>query len=138
MTTLRTLDIHPALGFETPDRWRVAVHQRDEKIRQTGGNPANFHHRLWSSERMLLNNVSKCLVCIPGVNVIVGIARAIINTANYYSTTNPEKQWICLSHLWLSLAEVLFGPAVFVAHCIQTVFDKHIVDAYLTEHPGIA
>jgi len=44
---IRVLDIHPAFGFETMERWEVAVYQRDEQIRQRGGNPSHASHRDW-------------------------------------------------------------------------------------------
>ena len=132
---IRTLDIHPALGFETLERWNVAVNQRDEYITQKGANPKDANHRIWGEERRVLNNFSKIAAYIPGLNLIIGIARIILSLRS--KTTNPEKKAINARHVYRGIAEIFLGPLLMIPDVVQTIRDKAVVQMYLKNHPGL-
>ena len=129
----RTLDIHPAFGFESNERWKVAVEQRDEHIRQAGGDPSQATHRLWGQERMSVNNLSKIAGYFPLVNIIIGIARIIINAQDH--SRNPEKKAIIARHIWRGVAEICFGPLLAIPDIVQTILDNNVVQKYKRAHP---
>lgn len=131
----RILDIHPALGFETIDRWKVAVHQRDEQIRLGGGDPQVNTHRLWGEQRMGINNLSKFVAYIPGLNVIVGIARIILLSKD--KTSNPQKKEIVTRHIYRGFAEIFLGPLLLIPDVVQTFLDRGVVQDYVIRHPGV-
>lgn len=137
MSSIHTLDIHPALGYETSDRWKVAVHQRDEKLRQNGKDPKNYNHRYWGTERMALNNLAKILIIFPGINVIIGIGRIILNCNDYVRTSDLDKKAISLSHIYRGIGDIVFGPFMIVADIVKTLFDRQVVQAYLRAHPEL-
>ncbi|QLH36447.1 MAG: hypothetical protein HWD61_10170 [Parachlamydiaceae bacterium] len=66
----RTLDIHPAFGFESVDRWKVACHQRDEFIRKEKLQLLGYH-RLWGDSRAALNNFSKLLLVFQELTLLL-------------------------------------------------------------------
>ncbi len=137
MSSIHTLDIHPALGFETADRWKVAVHQRDEKLRQNGKDPEQYHHRYWGKERMVINNLAKVLILFPGLNVVTGIVRIILNINDYVRTSDLDKKAISLSHIYRGVGDIFFGPFMIVADIVKTLFDRQVVNAYLRTHPEL-
>jgi hypothetical protein len=128
-----TLDIHPAFGFESKGRWDVAVEQRDEHIRQAGRDPAQACHRLWGDERRSVNNISKIVGYFPLLNIVIGIARIIINAQ--LRSQNPEKKAIIARHIWRGIAEICFGPILIIPDVVQTILDNNVVQKYKKAHP---
>ncbi len=129
----RALDIHPAWGFETLDRWKVAVEQRDQYLKQQGKDPKQYFHREWGEQRIALNNVSKVLAYFPGLNVIVGIARIVLALQD--RSEDPVKRAIIAKHIYRGLAEIFLGPLLIIPDLVQTILDRDVVQAYLKTHP---
>lgn len=130
----RTLDIHPAFGFESVDRWKVACHQRDEFIRKEKLQLLGYH-RLWGDSRAALNNFSKIAACIPGVNIIVGISRIILCAKE--NPKLPLKQEINARHIRRGFLEIFLGPLLLVIDMIQTIRDRALVKTYLEKYPHV-
>ena len=116
---IKTLDIHPVFGYETGERWVVAVHQR------------KAYDQLWDQQREILNNFSKVASYIPGVNVIVGLARIIYCSRDLYKTKDLEKKIINAWHIGRGVAEIFLGPLLIIADVIQTIRDRSLVNAYM-------
>jgi hypothetical protein len=133
---IRTLDIHPAFGFESVERWEVACNQRDESLIQKGKDLTDTTHRRWGPQRMALNNFSKIFAYIPGLNVIIGIARIIFSLANNKSQ-DPVKKAIYARHIGRGIAEIFLGPLLLIADIVQTIRDKNVVQTYSQAHPEL-
>jgi hypothetical protein len=117
----KTLDLHPAFGFEWGRRWNVAADQRDTSITARGGDPKNAYHRQWSTPRMYGNNVAKALSYIPIFSILTGLGRM---TMAYLDRTNdPEKRAILNRHFTRGALEVLFGPLLLLADLAKTYSD---------------
>ncbi|MBA2368214.1 MAG: hypothetical protein H0V82_04215 [Candidatus Protochlamydia sp.] len=131
----RILDIHPALGFETLDRWYVASHQRDEQIRASGRNPEQAYHRQFGLPRMVVNNISKVIAYHPRLSTIIGIVRIIFILQD--PTNNPQKKRMISWHIYRGLGEICLGPWMIVIDVIATIVDKRVVKSYLEYHRGL-
>jgi hypothetical protein len=131
----RILDIHPALGFETLDRWNVATHQRDAQIRESGGDPEQAYHRQFGLPMMVANNASKVIAYHPSMSKIIGIVRIIIVLQD--PTNNPQKKRIISWHIYRGIGEICLGPWMLVVDVIVTVLDKRLVKSYLEHHRGL-
>ncbi|MCE2982010.1 MAG: hypothetical protein LW832_00445 [Parachlamydia sp.] len=131
----RTLDIHPAFGFETFDRWRVAVHQRDEALRIVGRNPDYYVHRLMGRVWLVLNNASKVLSYIPRINKVIGLLRIFLVTQD--ETNDREKKAIIVRHIYRGAAEICLGCWLLPLDIFQTVRDSYLVESYLQHNPAI-
>lgn len=134
---MRTLDIHPAFGFESFKRWDVAVHQRDEKLKKEGKNLRDAHHREGRDFRMSLNNSSKVAACIPGLHLISAIVRMILCAKD--KSRDPEKRAINARHIGRGIAEFFFlGPFLLLVDISQTILDQKLVEEYSRLFPDHA
>lgn len=132
MVDIRTLDIHPAYGYEWQKRWLVAVTLRDDSLKQCGQDPKYASHRLWGQERMGLNNVSKILSYIPLLHIIVGITRIFLNSQD--KSSSPEKQAISDRHFTRGCLEIFLGPLLIIVDIVQTIRDYWEVNAFIAKN----
>jgi hypothetical protein len=122
------LNLHPALGFGTPMRFEAAAAQRDADLRHAGVDPSKGRHRLWGKQIMLLDDVAKIAGYFCGT--ITGVARLALNLYAYANTRIPEKQALCVNHMWRGAGEIFLGPLMVIPDIIQTVYDHMIVQDY--------
>lgn len=139
MADFRTLEMYPAFGFETYDRWRVAAHQYEKKMGYETAKPGEGLHnyQIWAKPIIDEINASKIWGYIPLVNIIVGIVRIMFYANNINDTTSEDKP-IAKWHMGRGIAEILIGPLLFIPDLILTCWDKSVVKAYLLKHPEAA
>jgi hypothetical protein len=136
MTIGPQLPIHPAVGYETLTRLQVAICQRES--RTPSKKRAEGDITLWveSQGRMLLNNVSKVCGYLPGLSLIVGVARIILN--NMHPSALSDTRPIELQHTYRGIAEICqLGIFLLILDLIATIRDNWVVNAYIQKYPNV-
>lgn len=135
MTEFRTLEMHPAFGFETDARWKVAAHQYEKKKGYKTAKPGEELHdyQIWARPTVNIMNDSKIWGYIPIINIIVGIARILFFAKNYQDCSAEDK-W----QFGRGIAEILMGPLLLIPDLILTCRDNAVVKTYMFKHPEAA
>lgn len=118
----------PAFGWDT--------HTRTEAGRaQCSGASVRFESDYMErSGGGFLGNVSKVASYIPGINVIVGIARVVLFSSLLIAEPETESErFIEVMQLLRGIAEILAGPLLLIVDAIKTIYDYCLAERYLNE-----
>lgn len=129
---IRTLEMHPAFGFETDARFQCAAHAAEAKGKSPQG------HRMWARPTVDTINSAKAFGYLPIINVIIGIASILFFSNSLSAHHSEEDKAQAKKFIIRSVLMILIGPLLLIPDAILTIRDAFAVKAYMAMHPEAA